>query len=121
LNDNGLAVHCFSTLYAFPFLVNKLIPEWLSDKLLAIFNPREDYHQHAKFKAYYDMSFGPTAKMIKFFSTIGYEIVDYTGYFGHPYYKRIPPIDAIERVKAKWLVKHPVPFLTSYSSVILKK
>ncbi|MDB4904564.1 MAG: Methyltransferase domain protein [Mucilaginibacter sp.] len=121
LNEKGYAVHCFSTLYAFPFLVNKLIPDWLGNWFLSMFNPREDYYHHNKFKAHYDMSFGPTSKMIKFFSFCGYEIIDYTGYFGHPYYARLPIAHSIEVAKAKWLIKHPISFMTSYASVILQK
>lgn len=120
LNDGGYSVHCFSTLYAFPFLVNKYMPDWLSDKLLAIFNPR-NYYQHKKFKAFYDKSFGPSAKMIQFFEDQGYDIIDYTGYYGHPYYKRIPLIHQLENYKSAWLVKHPITALTSYASVVLKK
>jgi len=120
LNEGGYAIHCFATLYTFPFLVNKLSPDWLSDKLLAIFNPRDSY-QHKKFKAYYDMSFGPTNKMISFFNTLGYHIVKYTGYYGHSYYNRVPLVRTLEKIKAKWLVKHPIPMLTSYATVILKK
>jgi hypothetical protein len=120
LNDGGYSIHCFSTLYAFPFLINKITPEWISDKLLAIFNPRDSYH-HKKFKAYYDMSFGPSSKMIRFFISEGYQIINYSGYYGHPYYKRISLLNALEKLKADWLVKHPIPLLTSYATIILKK
>jgi len=121
LSDGGYSVHCFSTLYSFPFLVNKLVPDWLSDKLLALFHPRENYYQNAKFKAYYDMAFGPSKKMIIFFTAQGYAIEKYTGYFGHPYYNSLPVIRSIEKLKARWLVKHPLPVLTSYASIVLQK
>jgi hypothetical protein len=121
LIPGGYAIHCFSTLYALPFLVNKLVPDWLSDKLLALIHPRDNYYQHAKFKAYYDMSFGPSEKMKTFFTNQGYCIKEYVGYFGHPYYSKFPWLRSLEKHKAKWLIKHPVPLLTSYASVILKK
>jgi hypothetical protein len=121
LNSGGLSVHCFSTLYAFPFLVNKITPDWLSDKLLAIFNPRENYYQNDKFKAYYDMSFGPSKKMIQFFNNQHYNIIEYCGYYGHVYYRRIGLIDKLENLKARWLIKHPIPLFTSYASIILQK
>jgi len=121
LKHGGYAIHCFSTLYSFPFLVNKLIPDWISEKLLALFHPRENYYQHAKFKAYYDMALGPSSKMINFFSSQGYIINEYIGYFGHPYYDSLPLIRSLETLKAKWLVRHPAPLLSSYASLILKK
>lgn len=120
LNKGGLSFHCFSTLYTFPFLINKIIPNGLSDVVLDKFAPR-DKHQHGKFKAYYDWSRGPSPQMIKRFEKIGYEIVEYVGYFGHNYYNKIPILNKIEEVKSKILLKFPIPLLTAYAYFILKK
>ena len=35
LNKGGLSFHCFSTLYSFPFIINRFLPDKLSDLLLA--------------------------------------------------------------------------------------
>ncbi|MDR6299796.1 class I SAM-dependent methyltransferase [Mesonia maritima] len=121
LEPGGITAHCFSTLYAFPFLVNRILPENLSDKLLDIFNPR-DRHQHEKFPAYYSWSRGPSKKSIKKFQSIGFEVIEYVGYFGHSYYrKRLPFLHSLEQRKANYLVKNPISSLTSYAHVILKK
>ncbi len=98
LNKGGLSFHCFSTLYAFPFLINKIIPNKLSDVVLDKIAPR-DKHQHGKFNAYYDWSRGPSPQMIKRFENIGYEVLEYVGYFGHNYYNKIPILNKIEEVK----------------------
>jgi hypothetical protein len=120
LNPDGLSVHCFSTLYSLPFILNRFIPESLSEILLGKFAPRDE-EKHGKFKAYYSWSRGPSKKMIERFKEIGYEIIEYHGYFGHNYYKKIISLNKLEQLKAKWLVKHPIPQLTSYATVILKK
>jgi SAM-dependent methyltransferase len=121
LQPGGLTVHWFSTLYAFPFLVNRLVPEWLSDRLLNIFSPRDRF-QHDKFKAYYSWGRGPTKQMLNRFSAMGFEVIEYVGYFGHSYYrKRLGILHGLEMRKANWLKRHPVPQLTSYACVILKK
>src|SRR5690606_13722881 len=86
LEPGGVTAHCFSTLYAFPFLVNRILPENLTDKLLNFFNPREDRYQHEKFPAYYSWSRGPSAKIIKKFEGLGFEVIEYAGFFGHGYY-----------------------------------
>jgi len=57
--------------------------------------------------------------MIESFEDIGYKIIEYYGYFGHNFYKKISPLNKLEQLKAKWLVKHPIPMLTSYTTVIL--
>lgn len=120
LNKGGLSFHCFSTLYAFPFLINKIIPDGFSDFVLDKVSPR-DKHIHGKFKAHYDWSRGPSDRMIQRFERIGYEIIEYVGYFGHNYYNKIPLLNKIEEVKSKLLLKFPVPSLTAYSHFILRK
>ena len=122
LRPGGISVHCFSTLWTLPFAVNYLLPDGLTQVILNLFNPREDAHQHGKFKAYYSWSRGPTKTMIKRFQSLGFEIVEYIGCFGHPYYsKRLPWLDSLERKKSAYLLKHPIPQLCSYSTIILRK
>jgi len=121
LEPGGITAHCFSTLYTLPFLVNKLFPERITDKLLNLFSPRDRF-KHEKFPAYYSWSRGPSPKSIRRFKSLGFEVIDYVGYFGHGYYKkRFPFLDLLEQTKAKWLVKNPIPCFTSYAYVILRK
>jgi SAM-dependent methyltransferase len=121
LRPGGISAHCFSTLWSLPFAINRLVPEFVSDRLLAIFAPRNG-HQHGKFKAYYSWSRGPSKSMIRRFENLGFEIVSYTGYFGHSYYrKRLPMLQHLEDLKSKLLLNHPVASLCSYSTLILRK
>lgn len=120
LRPGGLTVHCFATLYALPFVTNRLIPERVSRKLLAAVNPRDE-HDHGKFRAYYSWSRGPTRRSIERFESLGFAVEEYEGYFGHDYYRRIAPLDAVERMKARVLAKHPLPQLTSYAVVKLRR
>jgi hypothetical protein len=121
LHPGGLSVHWFSTLGAFPFLVNRVVPDFLGDYLLAAFAPR-DAHKHGKFKAYYSWGRGPTKVMIARFQALGYEVVRYIGYFGHGYYRdRMAWLDRAEQRKSQFLVRHPVPHLCSYAMLILRK
>jgi 2-polyprenyl-3-methyl-5-hydroxy-6-metoxy-1,4-benzoquinol methylase len=120
LNYNGLAVHYFPTLYTLPFFINYIIPDHLADILLHIFDPR-DRHQHAKFPAYYRWCRGPTRKQIQRFISLGYDVVEYRGFWGHGYYNKIKVLDKIESIKTNFLLQHPNPFFTSYAYVVLKK
>ena len=116
LKPGGVAVHYFPTLYALPFLVNKIIPEWLSSFLLDVFLPRDRY-QLGKFPAYYSWCFGPTPAMLRMLTEIGYEIMLYKGFFGSIYYSRIPILRDLHRIYTQYLVKHPNPYLTSFAQV----
>lgn len=119
LKPNGVAVHFFPTLYAPPFVVNWLIPEALSDRLLTIFNPR-DRHQHAKFPAYYQWCRGPIAGQFRRLASVGLDVVEYVGFFGHPgYYRRLPGIKQVHRAISSLLLKWPTPLLTSYAYLVV--
>jgi SAM-dependent methyltransferase len=121
LRPGGISAHCFSTLWTLPFAINRVVPEFVSDRLLNIFAPRNG-HRHGKFKAYYSWSRGPSKSMIRRFEDLGFEIVCYTGYFGHSYYrKKLPLLQHLENLKSKLLLDHPVPSLCSYSTLILRK
>ncbi len=122
LRPGGLSAHCFSTLYALPFVANRLLPEGVASRALDLVNPR-DRHRQDKFRAYYSWSRGPTARMQGRLRALGFEIVEFRGYFGHPYYNRpmMGPLRRLEDVKAAWLSRHPIALLTSYAALVLRK
>lgn len=121
LRPGGIAVHCFSTLGALPFAINRILPDCVADRLLQIFHPRDAY-KHGRFKAYYSWGRGPSKTMIARFESLGYEVIEYTGYYGHGYYKtRLAWLDRMERIKSQYLLHHPVPQLCSYATLVLRK
>jgi SAM-dependent methyltransferase len=121
LRPGGITTHWFSTLYALPFLTNRFMPELLSDRVLDVLAPR-NRSDHGKFKAYYSWGRGPTRRMVRRLEALGFEVLEYTGYFGHTYYRRrLRVLDFIEAKKAAWLSRHPHPLLTSYARLLLRK
>lgn len=122
LRPGGLSIHFFPTLYALPFVVNKLIPERLGHALLyKIYPERLDHGSHNKFPAYYRWTTGPTRRAVKRFESVGFEVEEFHGTFGHQYYHQVPPLHAVESAKSKFLLRHPVPALTSHAAVVLRK
>lgn len=121
LSTGGISAHCFSTLWALPFAANRFLPEFLSHSLLELFAPR-DAHRHAKFPAQYSWSRGPSRRMIARFDKIGFEVLRYTGYFGHGYYRHlIPVLDRLEIKKTAFLLRYPLPAFCSYATLVLRK
>jgi 2-polyprenyl-3-methyl-5-hydroxy-6-metoxy-1,4-benzoquinol methylase len=120
LKPGGLSAHCFSTLYCLPFAVNCFVPDSLSSFLLNFFRPR-DAHRLGKFQAHYSWSRGPSRTMISRFESLGFDVLEYTGYFGHGYYSRIPLLHRLESIKARTLLAHPIPALCSYGMLIARK
>lgn len=123
LSRGGLAFHFFPTLYAPPYVVNRLLPEWISRRALSLLQPgRESEGKHAKFSSYYSWCRGPSRRQIKRFERLGYEVEEYIGFFGHAgYYEKIKPLKRAHERIASALARHPVPRLTSFAYVVLSK
>jgi SAM-dependent methyltransferase len=121
LKPGGVTVHSFSCLYTMPFLVNFLMPDVVTEFFISAFT-RRNSSRHSKFKAYYSWCRGPSKLMQKKFLSIGYEIIEFVGYFGHFYYKKkLPIMHKLEMLKTDLLCKHKVSHLCSYGHVVLRK
>src|SRR6185312_5672619 len=120
LRPGGVAVHCFPTLYSLPFPVNRAMPERWADAALRLIQPR-DRHQYAKFPAYYDWCRGPSPRAWRRLEGLGYEVVQYTGLFGHPYYGESGPLAWLQQSVTRALLRHPVNALTSYAFLVLRR
>ncbi len=121
LVPGGRAMHFFPTLYSLPFVINRVVPEGLSDRLLRSADDAHAEGRRGKFPALYRWCRGPTARQISRLESTGLEVEEYTGYFGHPYYRRAPRLNAAYERWSRWLVRHPAPVLTSFASVILRR
>lgn len=122
LVDDGFACHYFPTLYALPFVVNLLIPQQVSSiaKSLLIHGRRRS--RYRKFPAYYSWCRGPSERQIRRLTEPGYDVLEYTGFFGHEhYYNHLPLLRKIHRGLMQVLVRHPSPHLTSFGMVVLRK
>jgi hypothetical protein len=81
-----------------------------------------DPYQNAKFPAYYRWCRGPTRAQIERLSAIGYDVLEYQGYFGHAgYYNKLGPLRRLHAAKTDYLVRNPNPHFTSYARVVLSK
>lgn len=120
LAPGGIAIHSFPTLFALPFVVNRMLPEPISDRLLSLIH-RRDRHLHGKFPAHYSWCLGPGARQMQRFAGLGYEVVEYCGLFGHPYFEAIPVLDRLEQRLARLLVRHPVNLVTTYAMIVLRR
>ncbi len=123
LKPGGIAFHFFPTLYAPPYVLNWLLPERMTYGLLNLFQTgRERSGRLGKFPAYYQWCRGPSPAQFARFESVGFKVVNYTGFFGHPgYYQKFSQLLRVHRKMVNWLLRHPKPWLTSFSYVILEK
>jgi SAM-dependent methyltransferase len=122
LRPAGFALHLFSTLWEPVFMANRLLPARLTEPLLLRSQPwRTEEGDSAKFRPYYRWCRGPTASQIARLERAGFEVETYLGFFGHGYFNRVRALDAVEEWMARTLVRHPLPQLTSYAVVSLRR
>lgn len=88
LRPGGSAFHLIPTLYTLPFVINKLLPERLTHKLLDKLTPTRSISP--KFPAYYSACYADPQKMERILRDIGYSHVEVRPFYGHLYYESIP-------------------------------
>jgi SAM-dependent methyltransferase len=127
LKPDGVAAHFFPTLWTLPFVLNRVVPDRLTGRLLLALQPfRSSHGMTGKFPAYYRWCRGPTRRQLRRLRRLGYRIEQYTGFFGHGYYvpmgiRNTRPLETLETWKTRLLLRHPIPSLTAYAFVVLRK
>ncbi|HEX4466057.1 MAG TPA: methyltransferase [Solirubrobacteraceae bacterium] len=116
LAPGGTAVHLFPTLYAVPFMVNRILADRISRRLLFNFTKRD-----VKFPAHYSWCYGPTERQLSGLRDVGFEIERYVGFFGHGFFAPVAPVHAAYRRLVHTLMRHPVPSLTAFAVAVLKR
>ena len=118
LKPGGVAFHLIPTLYALPFVINRLLPERFGQKLLSL-SPSRDISP--KFPAFYSHCFGDTAGMRRMFENIGYREVEIRNFYGHAYYEKLPGLRELERWFASLASKMNWSWCSSYAYIIARK
>ena len=122
LRPGGYAVHFFPAATAVPFLLNRVLPGPVSERVLETFFPaRRRGGRYSKFPARYSWCWGPTKSQLGRYRSVGFDVVSYDVGIGHGYYERIPVLRELERVKSSFLLKHPTPWLAAYVIVVLRR
>jgi 2-polyprenyl-3-methyl-5-hydroxy-6-metoxy-1,4-benzoquinol methylase len=122
LAPGGLALHFFPTLYEPAFVLNLLLPEAAADWILQrVQSNRARGGKHEKFPAHYRWCRGPTGRQLDRLAGVGFVVERYVGVFGQGYYHPVPPVDRLGARVAELLARHPVPALTAYAWVALRR
>ena len=120
LQPGGLAFHFFPTLFTPAFVVNRVLPEHVAQRLLLAFWPsRRTIHQ--KFPARYSKCFGPTSPMKRFIRNLGYEVEEYRAFYGTGYLARIPVLRSVESFISVTAARRLGPWFSSYAWLLVRK
>lgn len=121
LRPGGTAMHFFPTLWWPPFVVNRLLPESLSERILLRTQPwREPSGTSGKFPAYYHWCYGPTRGQVKRFAAVGFTVEHCVAYFGEPTHT---PGKLLLKLNDAWtqaMLRRPSYHFTSYAWYTLR-
>lgn len=121
LRRGGYSIHLYPTLYAVPFVVNKLLPIDMTRAILARLQPHrvEAGSRSGAFPAYYRSCLGPVTRQLRTMISAGYEVEDFVGYYGHAYYERVAPLRAAAERWWRLCSDHGWALHTSYARATL--
>jgi SAM-dependent methyltransferase len=122
LAPGGVALAFFPTLYALPFVINKLLPETVTGPIVrAIYPHRSNNGRAPKFPAYYDYCFGDGRILKPMLDEIGFREHHVLPFWGHDYFKSVPVVREIDNAFNKLAAKRHWSQFTSYAYVMVRK
>ena len=120
LAPGGVALIYVPTLYAFPFVMNWLLPDKFAAKIVkALYKNRTD-DEDPVFPARYSWCF-TDARLTNMLSAIGYREVFVQPFYGHGYYKIVPAIHKIQLWFADAARRHDWRPFTSFAYIAVRK
>lgn len=121
LRPGGIAMHFFPTFWWPPFIVNRVLPDWLAERILLWVEPwRVKSGSSGKFPAYYRWCRGPTERQVARFASAGFTVEHCVAYFGESSHA---PGKALKKLNGAWtefMLRHPSYLFTSYATYTLR-
>lgn len=120
LKDGGMAIAFHPVLFSVPFVVNKLLPETISDRILRTMFPNRTDDGIPKFPAYYSgCQISP--RLRDKIRSLGFSDVWQVPFYGHGYYNKIPGARGVHSAVTKMVKENDFTPLASYCFTIAVK
>jgi SAM-dependent methyltransferase len=121
LRPGGIAMHFFPTFWWPPFVVNRMLPEELTERVVLRFQPwRESSGRCGKFPAYYHWCYGPTRSQVKRLAAVGFGVEHCVAYFGEPSHAPSAPLERLNQAWTRFMLRRPSYLFTSYAGYTLR-
>jgi SAM-dependent methyltransferase len=121
LRPGGRAFHFMPILYSPPFVLNRILPAGLAERLLLLVAPYRTRERYPYFPARYSMCRAGTPGLIRKYRAIGYGRVEIEVFFGNEYLKKIPVLGAIDAAITGLAYRGGFEHLGAYAFVRLGK
>lgn len=121
LKPGGHCIHAFPSATNIPLAVNRALPAAASHGIIRLVQPERDLDGNlGKFPAFYRRCLAPSGRAERYFASFGYEVVRHDGFAGHDYYRRIPVLQALERLIRGMVVAAQLRWIC-FNVVVLRK
>ena len=121
LAPGGVAMAFTPTLYAPPFVMNRLLPEDLTARVLRFFFPNRHKGSYPKFPARYEMCFSDPAKVAPILKRCGFSDVLLAPFWGHGYFRYFLGLRELE-TGLQWLAERSDwRMLSTYAYTIARR
>lgn len=122
LAPGGVALAFFPTLYAWPFVINHLLPADFAKKLVERLYPaRQADGDNPVFPAHYDWCFGSEKKLRRVLEPIGFSEIVVLPFWGHHYLARVPGLRELDFAFNRFSARADWRVFTTYAFVIVRK
>ncbi|POR39906.1 class I SAM-dependent methyltransferase [Methylobacterium sp. V23] len=121
LAPGGVAIHLHPTLFSFPFVINKILPEQTTHSIVKLFRRKRIERGYPKFPAHYSYCRASETKMRGYLLPLGFEDVRVRAFYGHPYYDNIPVVKQLGNIIAGVCARYNLESLASYAYVRTQK
>jgi SAM-dependent methyltransferase len=121
LAPGGVALAFIPTLYALPFVINRLLPDDVAAKIVKLIYPHRTDDEDPVFPARYSWTYASDRKMKPMLRSIGYREVVILPFYGHGYFDRFPVIRNIHARFTTLAQKHDWRTVASYAYIAARK
>lgn len=121
LAPGGVALAFVPTLYALPFVINRLLPDDLAARIVKLIYPNRTDDADPVFPARYSWTYASERTMRPMLQGIGYRDVAILPFYGHGYFDRFPVVRDIHAKFTALARKHDWRTVASYAYIAARK
>ena len=121
LRPGGRAFHFMPILYSPPFVINRLLPEALAEKLLLMIVPYRTRDRFPKFPARYSRCRAKSKRLLAMYREVGFADVDIEVFFGNDYFNNIPVLNKLDALLSEIAYRRDFEHLAAYAFVRARK
>jgi SAM-dependent methyltransferase len=122
LRPGGVGLAFFPTLYAWPFLLNHMLPDDIARRIVErVFPARAADGDNPVFPPVYHWCYGDEAKLRRMLDPIGFSEIHILPFWGHHYLDRVPVLRELDFAFNRFCAAIDWRFFTTYAYVVVRK